>query len=303
MNNEYIPNAASIPNILFDYWMAKLTPGEFKLLMAIARKTYGWHKKKDRISLRQLTELTGLNKSAVIRSTENLVEIGLVLKFKAKGEYGDLPNEYEINVDYVKKGVEKNEGGSRLKRQGGVALCDTGGVASCDTQNPLLTKSTIQKEREEAAPPISVFYSKNLERAEHVHTTNEEHAKLVKDHGEEKVGLFYSILSDWKKDTPRSKWKKCDYRSILRWVVNAASESKNKNITPTTTKNNKTLSEKAEKKCGSSVCDAGNTEVLFRYPNTAHVVVIRYDDKDFMSKFEGELGNKKIKLKDLNIHE
>jgi hypothetical protein len=37
--------------ILFDYWMPRLTDGQFKVLMAIARKTYGWHKKKDAISL------------------------------------------------------------------------------------------------------------------------------------------------------------------------------------------------------------------------------------------------------------
>src|SRR5574338_299545 len=82
MTNVYIPNSAAIPNILFDYWMSRLSPAEFKVLMAIARKTYGWNKQKDRISLRQLTELTGLHKNGVIKATERLAEIGLVLKLK-----------------------------------------------------------------------------------------------------------------------------------------------------------------------------------------------------------------------------
>jgi phage replication O-like protein O len=140
-NNPYLPNTASIPNILFDYWMAKLSPGEFKVLMAIARKTYGWHKQKDRISLRQLTEMTGLHKSGVIKATESLIEVGLVTKIKSKGEYGDEPNQYEINVDMHKKG-----GGCPPSGQGGVHTVDTGGVHTVDTQNPLLTKPNITKE-------------------------------------------------------------------------------------------------------------------------------------------------------------
>ncbi len=151
-NNLYTPNTSPIPNILFDYWMAKLTPAEFKVLMAIARKTYGWHKQKDRISLRQLTELTGLHKSGVIKATEKLLELNLVIKFKFKDEFdgSDAPNQYEINTDFGLEGVEKNEGGCLHSRQGVVDSVDRGGVYTVDTQKKLYTKETLQNNK----PPI-----------------------------------------------------------------------------------------------------------------------------------------------------
>lgn len=146
MSNPYIPNTASIPNILFDYWMQRLSPGDFKVLMCIARKTYGWNKANDLISLRQIHEMTNLHKSSVIRSVDILVDLGLVTKIKSKTLDGDdAPNRYEINVDCV-------EGGSRIMRQQVVASCDKGVVASCDTQNTLYTKPNLQSFLPPASP-------------------------------------------------------------------------------------------------------------------------------------------------------
>ena len=67
---------------------------------------------------------------------------------------------------------------------------------------------------------------KAKERAPHVATTDEEHEKLVTKYGKEKTEAYYQHLSEWKEATPKSKWKKGDYRSILRWVVDAYEEQK-----------------------------------------------------------------------------
>lgn len=76
-------------------------------------------------------------------------------------------------------------------------------------------------------PPahLNASSSKKIKRAEHVSTTDEEHEKLVKEYGEKKIQNSYERLSEWKLDTPRSKWKKSDYRSIRRWVVAAVEEA------------------------------------------------------------------------------
>src|SRR5262245_60370673 len=58
--------------------MRDLNEGEFKTLMAICRFTYGWRKQSDRISLTQLAELTGMNRSNVFRARKrlgNLVQV------------------------------------------------------------------------------------------------------------------------------------------------------------------------------------------------------------------------------------
>lgn len=149
MTNNYIPNTSSIPNVLFDYWMEKLSPAEFKILMCIARKTYGWNKSHDLISIKQIGVMTGLHKSGIIKNVEKLVSIGLVNKVKSKTSDGDdAPNRFEINVYCV-------EGGSLQSRQGVVYSVDKGVVYSVDTQNPIYTKHNIQNNTPPTPPQES----------------------------------------------------------------------------------------------------------------------------------------------------
>lgn len=145
MSNNYIPNSSAIPNVLFDYWMVILSPAEFKVLMCIARKTYGWHKNTDLISLKQIEKMTGLHRSGIIKNVESLVERGLLNKVKSKTSDGDdAPNRYEINVYCV-------EGGSLQNRLGVVDSVDQGVVYSVDPQKKHITKSNLQNN----TPPSS----------------------------------------------------------------------------------------------------------------------------------------------------
>lgn len=69
--------------------------------------------------------------------------------------------------------------------------------------------------------------SHKTKRAEHVHTSDDEHMKLAESpHSESLRDEAYRILSEWKSDTPKSKWKKSDYRSIIRWVFDRIQEKK-----------------------------------------------------------------------------
>lgn len=67
-----------------------------------------------------------------------------------------------------------------------------------------------------------------VDRAPHVKTTEEEHAKLVKELGVQKTEACYQCLSEWKEATPKHKWKKGDYLSIRRWVINSVDEKQGK---------------------------------------------------------------------------
>lgn len=71
-----------------------------------------------------------------------------------------------------------------------------------------------------------------IRRAEHVATTQREHERLVSEFGEERVQKAYLVLSVWKKDTPRSKWKKCDNRSLRRWALDAAQDANDDGVVP-----------------------------------------------------------------------
>ena len=53
----YQPNTTQIHNVILDYWMSILPNAEFKCLLAIARKTFGWQKKNDTITKKQIAVL------------------------------------------------------------------------------------------------------------------------------------------------------------------------------------------------------------------------------------------------------
>ena len=70
--------------IAFEIWNALARtriPGQaMQVLFFILRKTYGWDKKEDRISLSQFQEGTGLTKVAVCKSLKKLVDMNIITK-------------------------------------------------------------------------------------------------------------------------------------------------------------------------------------------------------------------------------
>lgn len=155
MTNNYIPNTASIPNILFDYWMHKLSPAEFKVLMCIARKTYGFNKGLDRISIGQVEKMTGLSRKGITKNIDALMEYGLVNKFKSKTVDGDdAPNQYEINLNcQTLNDGNCMGGGSELSTLGGSELSTLGVVYSVHPQNPTYKTQCIQNNNSPPIPP------------------------------------------------------------------------------------------------------------------------------------------------------
>lgn len=57
---------------------AHLTPNEWKIIWVIMRKTYGWDKPSDRISLRTFSEATGINRRSAFRAIKSLIKKGVV---------------------------------------------------------------------------------------------------------------------------------------------------------------------------------------------------------------------------------
>jgi len=85
MNAIQKPNYTQIPNIYFDSIMQELNGSENLVFLAIMRKTFGWRKKKDRISYSQIMKMTGLAKSTTAIAIKNLEEKNLIVSEK-KGQ-------------------------------------------------------------------------------------------------------------------------------------------------------------------------------------------------------------------------
>lgn len=105
-----------------------------------------------------------------------------------------------------------------------------GGIATPIPDTKPYTEKDISKDisKKGGKPPANAPPLRFIKRALHVKTTEEEHQKLIAKFGLEKTQACYQRLSEWKQDTPKGKWKKSDYRSILRWVGEAIGEDEKK---------------------------------------------------------------------------
>ena len=82
MSNEskFIPNFLQVPNAVIDELLPDLTGAELKCYLVVIRKTKGWNKESDNISISQFMKATGLSNSAVIKACESLVKYRLLIK-------------------------------------------------------------------------------------------------------------------------------------------------------------------------------------------------------------------------------
>lgn len=80
MNSRFIPNSFIVPNSVVDELMADMSGVELKCYLFVVRKTKGWNKECDAISLAQFVKFTGAGKTAVVDALKNLVDLGLLVK-------------------------------------------------------------------------------------------------------------------------------------------------------------------------------------------------------------------------------
>lgn len=94
-----------------------ISPDEWRILMVIFRKTYGWDKKEDRISHTQFSDITGIPRNHVPRIINRLIERNLI--FKSVPQPGDpVPQtgytntaNYGFQKDYEKWATRPPNGG------------------------------------------------------------------------------------------------------------------------------------------------------------------------------------------------
>lgn len=92
--SKWIPNSFQLPNALVDdKYLVELKGSPLAMYIFIVRKTRGWQKEFDRISLSQFEEYTGYGKDAVLTGVNKLVELGLVKRIS----YENKTSLYELN--------------------------------------------------------------------------------------------------------------------------------------------------------------------------------------------------------------
>ena len=89
-----IPNSTQVPNFLMDELLPIVDSAGWKIISFICRKTYGWQKREDRISLSQFESGTGVSRPWLVKTLGRLTSSGLLLK--TRSQRGDV---YGLNLE------------------------------------------------------------------------------------------------------------------------------------------------------------------------------------------------------------
>ena len=157
MQAEFIPNSFQVPNALIDkFIMAKMNGNTLKCYLLVIRKTVGWCKSSDKISISQFMKYCGISKrDTAIKRLEELDKLGLVSPIKTCGQVTEyflnrIPDSVEkapetspYNGDYPKNGTSPDKGDWTSPDNRDYTSPDNGDYTSPDHRDP--QTNTIQK--------------------------------------------------------------------------------------------------------------------------------------------------------------
>jgi hypothetical protein len=147
------PNTTPVPDELFDDLLADLSGAELKVVMYICRRTFGFKKHSDTISLNQmihgiqrkdntwLDKGTGLSRDSVTRALKELEQKGVILTVKKQSQTkGNEVNTYQLNI---RASATPADPSSENRTRGGVKI-GLGGVRKSDTQETVRQQTGLQ---------------------------------------------------------------------------------------------------------------------------------------------------------------
>lgn len=169
------PNYTQIPNIFIDYWMSKLSPPASMIFLVICRKTIGWSKDHDQISLSQMEKITGLSTNTVRNGIQTLIESDLITQIKTGSgrasktffelKMSNITKPIMSKSDTLKKNVSKSDiiDGVNVSESD---MLNRFNVSKSDNTKEILKEILIKERGKIAGLNIvnsAYDYSKNLE--------------------------------------------------------------------------------------------------------------------------------------------
>jgi phage replication O-like protein O len=184
----------------------RISGTEWQLLWVILRKTYGWHKKVDVISLSQFQAMTGLSRPHIVRYLKNLLQKRVI--FIAKISKDAVV--YGFNKDYEKwKPLPKKA--ALPKKATDLARIDND---PCPKAQKSLPGKGPSKEGKDT---VKDRYGL------HVELTGGEYEKLVREFSPEAIADVIEFFNLKIESTGVAQWRKyheSDYATILYWEHN-----------------------------------------------------------------------------------
>lgn len=179
------PTTTPIPDQVFDELLHLLSGNELKVLLYICRRTFGFKKESDTISLNQmvngittrdgrvLDRGTGLSKATVARCLNTLEERNIILRLRQySDDRGDEPTTYALNIlntvsQIETRGVSRvRHGGVSVVRQGVSQGRDTPVSHQRDTQQTVVQQTVLQETEIQQQPARATSTNGNIPAAD-----------------------------------------------------------------------------------------------------------------------------------------
>lgn len=155
------PNYTQTPNDLFDHWLPLLGEAELKVLLVIMRKTFGWHKTHDAISVSQLASITGMCEETVIKAARSLQKKGVISR-KVIGKNGTQQTIYSLIVEEESNNTYPSD--NRRGKGGPLGL-----NPPVKTEAQKKPSSTKEKQQQAASAAAAVPSKKAKEEKPNIH--------------------------------------------------------------------------------------------------------------------------------------
>ncbi|NUF48722.1 replication protein [Gilliamella sp. ESL0250] len=111
---NFISNSFQVPNVVIDELMANMSANALRCYLLITRKTTGWGKASDKISISQFMQYLGIkDKRTVYAALSELINLGLVNAIKNNGEITEYSLVLETAEPVAKNAGTKNATGSK----------------------------------------------------------------------------------------------------------------------------------------------------------------------------------------------
>lgn len=131
------PQYTQVPNELLDIYMRDMGEAELRVVLVAVRKTLGYHKQHDAISLTQFEKYTGMSRRSVINGIEQAVKRGLLKEVDADGYRGVKSYELIFNDD---------DQSTTLTSEDSIPVSDTTSeLSTLDLVNVVHTQKKIDK--------------------------------------------------------------------------------------------------------------------------------------------------------------
>lgn len=148
MNKKFIPNFTQYPNEILDEWMPHLSGNQTKIMNVFVRQIYGFHKEYDKISIRQISQKTGIPIGGVFRDMKILIGLGCIRILKQGNKAN--PHTYEI-VNITQVLSERVQS----KKPNGVIGARTG-CSHSENRGVIVERTDVLSEREQQKKEIYI---------------------------------------------------------------------------------------------------------------------------------------------------